>query len=206
LGFYDRHVLPHMISLSCGTRPICKQREKVVPLAEGRVLEVGMGSGLNLPYYDLDNVSHVWGLEPSEGMRLRAQKNLAHSRVDVEWLNLPGEEIPLDDDSADSVLLTFTLCTIPDYSAALAQMHRVLKPGGKLIFCEHGAAPDESVRRWQDRINPLWKKLAGGCNLNRPIPSCLERAGFAVQKLETMYLPGTPKIAGFNYWGFATHG
>jgi ubiquinone/menaquinone biosynthesis C-methylase UbiE len=205
LGFYDRHVLPHLISLSCGTRPICKQREKVVPLAEGRVLEVGMGSGLNLPYYDIDRVSHVWGLEPSEGMRLRAQENLAHSPVDVEWLDLPGEEIPLDDDSADSVLLTFTLCTIPDYSAALAQMHRVLKPGGKLIFCEHGAAPDESVRRWQDRINPLWKKLAGGCNLNRPIPSYLEQAGFAVQKLESMYLPGTPKVAGFNYWGFATH-
>jgi len=205
MGIYDRYVLPHMIGLACGARPIGKQREKVVPLAEGRVLEVGMGTGLNLPYYDADRVTHVWGLEPSEGMRRRAQKNLADSRVDVEWLDLPGEEIPLDDDSADCVLLTFTLCTIPDFEAALAQMHRVLKPGGKLVFCEHGAAPDEAVRRWQDRVNPLWRKLAGGCNLNRPIPSCLEQAGFAIQQLESMYLPSTPRVAGFNYWGFATH-
>jgi ubiquinone/menaquinone biosynthesis C-methylase UbiE len=206
MGFYDRYVLPHLIGLACGTQPIRKQREKVVPLAEGRVLEVGMGSGLNLPYYDSDRVSLIWGLEPSEGMRRRAQKNLARAAVDVEWLDLPGEEIPLEDDSADSVLLTFTLCTIPDFAAALAQMRRVLKPGGKLIFCEHGAAPDASVRQWQDRINPLWKQVAGGCNLNRPIPSCIEQAGFAIQKLETMYLPGTPKVSAFNYWGFATHG
>jgi len=205
MGFYDRYVLPHVIGFACGTPPICKQREKVVPLACGRVLEVGMGAGANLPYYDADRVSHVWGLEPSEGMRRRAQKNLAISAVDVEWLDLPGEEIPLEDDSADSVLVTYTLCTIPDFAAALAQMHRVLKPGGKLIFCEHGAAPDASVRRWQDRINPVWKKFSGGCNLNRPIPSCLERAGFSVLKLESMYLPGTPRVAGFNYWGIATH-
>jgi len=205
LGFYDRYVLPHVIGFACASPPICKQREKVVPQAEGRVLEVGMGAGLNLPYYDVDKVSHVWGLEPSEGMRQRAQKNLARSPVPVEWLDLPGEEIPLEDDSADCVLLTFTLCTIPDFATALAQMHRVLKPGGKLIFCEHGAAPDESTRRWQDRINPLWKKVSGGCNLNRPIPSCLEQAGFAIQNLESMYLPSTPRVAGFNYWGFATH-
>ena len=162
MGFYDRHVLPHVIGFACGAKPIRKQREKVVPLVEGRVLEVGMGSGLNLPYYDVDRVSHVWGLEPSEGMRRRAQQNLSRSAVAVEWLDLPGEEIPLPDDSADSVLLTFTLCTIPDFAAALAQMRRVLKPGGRLVFCEHGAAPEASVRRWQDRINPLWKSLAGG--------------------------------------------
>jgi ubiquinone/menaquinone biosynthesis C-methylase UbiE len=195
-----------MIALACGANPIRKQREKVVPLAEGRVLEVGMGPGLNLPYYDTDRVSHIWGLEPSAGMRERAQKNLARSAIAVEWLDLPGEEIPLDDDSADSVVLTFTLCTIPDFAAALAQMHRVLKPGGKLIFCEHGAAPDASVRRWQDRINPLWAKVSGGCNLNRPIPSHLEQAGFVVRKLESMYLPSTPRVSGFNYWGFATPG
>jgi len=205
MGFYDRHVLPRMIDLACGTGPVGQQRAKVVPLAEGRVLEVGMGSGLNLPYYDVDKVERVWGLEPSEGMRRRAQENLARSRVEVEWLGLPGERIPLADDSADTVLLTFTLCTIPDFETALAQMRRVLKPGGRLLFCEHGIAPDASVRRWQERINPLWKKLAGGCNLNRPIPDCLEHAGFAIQELETMYVPGTPRVAAFNYWGVATH-
>lgn len=206
MGFYERHVLPRMIDLACGTEPVSKQRAKVVPLATGRVLEVGMGSGLNLAHYDAERVEFVWGLEPSEGMRERARRNLAHSPVEVEWLDLPGEEIPLEDDSADTVLLTFTLCTIPDFEAALAQMRRVLKPGGRLLFCEHGEAPDESVQRWQERINPLWRKLAGGCNLNRRIPACLEDAGFAIQELKTMYVPGTPRIAAFNYWGVATHG
>ena len=117
---------------------------------------------------------------------------------------LPGEEVPLDDDSIDTVVLTYTLCTIPDFRTALAQMRRVLKPGGSLLFCEHGEAPDESVRRWQARINPFWKRIAGGCNLNRPIPTCLEDAGFSIAKLETMYLPATPKIAAFNYWGSAS--
>lgn len=205
MGLYERVVLPRMIELACGTGPVGKQREKIVPLAEGRVLEVGMGSGLNLPYYDPDRVERVWGLEPSEGMRRRAQRSLRRAAVDVEWLSLPGEEIPLEDASADTVLLTFTLCTIPDFRTALAQMHRVLKPGGRLLFCEHGVAPDESVRRWQARINPLWRKLAGGCNLNRPIPAYLEQAGFAIQELQSMYLPSTPRIAGFNYWGVATH-
>jgi ubiquinone/menaquinone biosynthesis C-methylase UbiE len=180
------------------------QREKIVPQAQGRVLEVGMGSGHNIPFYDPARVDFVWGLEPSEGMRVRAQKRLAESPFEVKWLDLPGEEIPLDDDSADTVLLTFTLCTIPDFRAALAQMRRVLKPGGRLLFAEHGAAPDADVRKWQDRINPIWKKMAGGCNINREIPEALEEAGFEIHELETMYLPSTPSIAAFQYWGYAT--
>jgi len=203
MGFYDRYVLPHMIILTCGAPPIAKQRRKIVPLARGRVLEVGMGSGLNLSFYNPADVELVYGLEPSAGMRQKAQPNLAKSPVKVEWLDLPGEEVPLDDESVDTVVLTFTLCTIPDFRRALAQMRRVLKRDGQLVFCEHGEAPDESVRRWQERINPLWKKIAGGCNLNRPIPTCLEQAGFRVEQLETMYLPGTPRFAGFNYWGRA---
>lgn len=206
MGFYENHVLPRVIDFACGQEPIANQRQKVVPKAEGRVLEVGMGSGLNLPFYDPTRVELVWGLEPSEGMRRRAQARLAEAAVAVEWIDLPGEEIPLDDASADTVLLTYTLCTIPDFRAALAQMRRVLKPGGRLLFCEHGAAPDVGVRRWQDRINPVWKKLAGGCNINREVPQALEAAGFAVRDLETMYLPKTPKIAAFQYWGYATHG
>ena len=177
MGLYERYVLPHMINVACGAPPVLKQREKVVPLAEGRVLEIGMGSGINLSFYDPQN---------------------------VEWLDLPGEEVPLDDASVDTVVLTYTLCTIPDFRAALAQMRRVLKPGGTLLFCEHGEAPDPDIRKWQGRINPLWKKVAGGCNLNRPIPGCLEEAGFSIGSLETMYVPNTPKIAAFNYWGRAS--
>jgi ubiquinone/menaquinone biosynthesis C-methylase UbiE len=203
MGFYDQTILPFMIDKACSAPPVLKQRAKVVPLAEGRVLEVGMGSGINLAFYDPARVERVFGLEPSEGMRRKAQRNLAASPVAVEWLDLPGEQIPLDDDSVDTVLLTFTLCTIPDFRTALAGMRRVLRPGGRLLFCEHGEAPDAGIRKWQARINPIWKKIAGGCNLNRPIPACLEEAGFEIGKLETMYVPNTPKIAAFNYWGHA---
>jgi ubiquinone/menaquinone biosynthesis C-methylase UbiE len=204
MGFYADRILPFVIDAGCGSPPILKQRQKVVPHAVGRVLEIGMGSGLNLQYYDPGKVEFVFGLEPSQGMRRKAQKNLDASPVEVRWLDLPGEEVPLDDDSIDTVVLTYTLCTIDDFQGALAQMRRVLKPGGTLLFCEHGEAPDESVRRWQARINPVWKMVAGGCNLNRPIPACLENGGFKIAKLESMYVPSTPKIAAFNYWGSAS--
>ncbi|WP_372764147.1 class I SAM-dependent methyltransferase [Litorivivens sp.] len=204
MSFYEQHILPHVIDLACGDKVIMDERSSLLGAAEGRVLEVGMGSGLNLRYYNPDKVDFVWGLEPSEGMRKKARKNLARSPVQVEWLGLPGEEIPLDNHSADTVVLTFTLCTIPDWQAALKQMHRVLKPGGRLLFCEHGAAPDESVARWQDRINPVWKKVAGGCHLNRRIPELLAQGGFTIGDLQMDYLPKTPRIAGFRYKGYAT--
>jgi ubiquinone/menaquinone biosynthesis C-methylase UbiE len=204
MGFYENHVLPRLIDAACATPPILKQREKVVPHAVGRVLEVGMGPAINIPFYDASQVEMVWGLEPSEGMRIKAAPRIAKAPFPIEWLSLPGEEIPLEDDAADTVLLTFTLCTIPDFATALAQMRRVLKPGGKLLFAEHGAAPDESTRKWQDRINPLWKRLAGGCNINREIPQAIEAAGFKIEELDTMYLPGGPKVAAFQYWGAAT--
>jgi ubiquinone/menaquinone biosynthesis C-methylase UbiE len=135
-------------------------------------------------------------------MRKKARRNLGRAPFEVRLLDLPGEEIPLDDNSVDTVLLTYTLCTIPDWHHALQQMRRVLKTGGKLVFCEHGLAPDKQVRKWQDRVNPFWKKVAGGCHLNRPIPDYIEEGGFTIQRLETGYLPG-PKFAGFNYWGVA---
>jgi SAM-dependent methyltransferase len=203
MGFYDDRILPHVINLACGSKPIRYQRRKVVPQAQGRVLEVGMGSGLNLDYYDPSKVEFVWGLEPSRGMRRKAESRLASAPFEVKWLDLPGEQIPLEDNSADTVLLTYTLCTIPDWRTALEGMRRVLKPGGKLIFCEHGEAPDESVRRWQARINGMWGAIAGGCNLNRPVPRFLEEGGFRVTELETMYVPGTPRVAAFTYWGTA---
>ena len=202
MSFYEDHCLPHLINLACNTKPVRKQRAKVVPLARGRVLEVGMGSGLNLPFYARDQIELVWGLEPAEGMRRKAAPAVASAPFEVRWLGLPGEEIPLDDNSADTVLLTYTLCTIPAWQQALQQMRRVLKPDGQLVFCEHGAAPDDGTRTWQRRLNPVWKRLAGGCHLNRPIPDYLRQAGFKIETLEERYIPG-PRIASYNYWGIA---
>ena len=203
MGFYDRHILPKVLNWGCGTEPVQKQRQKVVPLAEGRVLEIGIGSGLNLPYYDAEKVERVIGLDPAEEMLSYAKRKSGSVPFTVDYLALQGESIPLAPKSVDTVLVTYTLCTIPDATAALEGMRRVLKRSGRLIFCEHGKAPDEAVRRWQDRLNPLWRRIGGGCNLNRDIPALIEAAGFGIDNLETMYLPRTPRFAGFNYWGSA---
>jgi ubiquinone/menaquinone biosynthesis C-methylase UbiE len=205
MGFYDRKILPFLIDKACGIGPIQAQRRIVVPQARGEVLEIGMGSGLNLPFYDSAAVSKVWGLEPSAEMREKAAKVAAKAAVPVSFLDLPGEEIPLDDSTVDTVLVTYTLCTIPEVAAALRQMRRVLKPDGKLIFCEHGQAPDASVRRWQDRLDPIWGKFSGGCHLNRPIDALVKQAGFEIEALDTGYI-ASPKFAGFNYWGTARIG
>jgi ubiquinone/menaquinone biosynthesis C-methylase UbiE len=202
MRFYDRHVLPWITDFACSSNPNMKQREKVVPLAEGEVLEIGMGSGLNLPYYDSGKVRKVYGLEPSEGMRQLAHRKLERSKLEVEIIDLPGEEIPLESQSIDTVVLMYTLCTIPDAPKALRGMQRVLRPGGKLLFCEHGIAPDLGVRRWQNRINPTWRRLSGGCNLNRDIPRLLEASGFRVIVDERMYIPGL-RFLSYNYWGTA---
>jgi ubiquinone/menaquinone biosynthesis C-methylase UbiE len=202
MSFYEKHCLPHIINFACGMKAIREQRELVVPLARGRVLEVGMGPGLNIPYYNKDHVDMVWGLEPSEGMRDKAQSNISKAPFNVELLDLPGEEIPLDNNSVDTVLLTFTLCTIPDWGKALEQMRRVLKPGGELVFCEHGKAPDKKIQVWQDRINPYWNKFAGGCNLNRPIPELIEKTGFKIQRVDSQYKPG-PKPLNYFFNGIA---
>ena len=202
MGFYDRHILPHVINLACGVKPIRYQRQKVVPQAEGCVLEVGIGSGLNLPFYDAAKVDKLWGLEPAPEIRRMAEKKAAGSPFPVEFIDLPGETIPLDRASVDTVVITYTLCTIPDAVRALVEMRRVLKPGGQLLFAEHGRAPDATVRRWQDRLTPIWKRIGGGCHLNRDIPELLRQGGFAVDRLETMYLPG-PRPMTFNYWGAA---
>lgn len=202
MTWYEERVLPSLINLACSIKPARKQREKIVPRATGDVLEIGFGSGLNLPYYDRDKVRHVWGLEPSAGMRRLARKAIARSSLEVELIDLPGEEIPLDDDSVDTVLVTYTLCTIPEVAEALRGMRRVLKPQGRLLFCEHGKAPDSSVQKWQDRLNPAWKKIAGGCNMNREIVAELEEAGFLIEDDNRMYLPGVKALT-YNYWGAA---
>jgi ubiquinone/menaquinone biosynthesis C-methylase UbiE len=202
MGFYDERILPHIINKLCSSSPNQKQRQKIVPLATGRVLEIGFGSGLNLPFYDADKVEKVWGLEPSAGMRAKAGPLIEASTLDIELIDLPGEEIPLDANSADTVLVTYSLCTIPDAIAALEGMRRVLKPGGRLLFCEHGRAPDDDVVRWQNRANPVWRKISGGCNMNRDIPSLLEAGGFKIETDERMYIPGL-RVLCYNYWGTA---
>jgi len=203
MGWYEERVLPRFINLACSTKPTRKQREKIIPLARGDVLEVGIGSGLNLPYYEQDNVRKIWGLEPSEGMRKLAEKKLVDSTLDLEFIDLPGEEIPLEDNSVDTVVVTYTLCTIPDAGKALEGMRRVLKKDGCLLFTEHGQAPDEDVRRWQRRLNPAWSFVAGGCNMNRDIPKLITDAGFRLNNDERMYIPG-PRVLSYNYWGRAS--
>jgi ubiquinone/menaquinone biosynthesis C-methylase UbiE len=202
MGIYQKHFLPRLVHLACDSKPTMKQREKIVPLAEGRVLEIGIGSGLNLPFYAPDRIKHLWGLDPSREMWALAQKQLSGLDFDIEFIEAPAEGIPLEDSAADTVVITYTLCTIPDVHSALQEARRVLKPGGRLVFCEHGLAPDERVRKWQNRLNPLWKRIGGGCNLNRPIPELIEQGGFRIRGMESMYIPGW-KPASFDYWGTA---
>ncbi len=202
MGLYDTYVLPHLIGLACGSDDVAAQRRKVVPLATGRVLEVGIGPALNLPFYNRSAVELVWGLEPSEAMRRKAAAAIEASDVDVRWIGVRGEDIPLDDHSVDSVVLTYTLCTIRDPEAALAQIRRVLKPDGRLLFAEHGEAPEESVRTWQRRIDPVWTRLAGGCHITRPILPMIEAAGFELIDTQSAYVGG-PKVASFQSWGTA---
>ncbi len=203
MGFYNRHLLPLLIEYGMRAEPVRRQRQKIVPLATGRVLEVGIGSGHNLAFYDPAKVERVIGLDPSAELRVRAEERVGEVAFPVEFIGREAEDIPLADASVDTVVVTYTLCTIPDVERALASMRRVLKPGGKLFYCEHGRAPDISVRKWQDRLNPLWGLVSGGCNINRNVPKLLEDAGLQVHEIDTIYLPG-PRPFTFNYWGRAS--
>ena len=201
-GWYEWYVLPYLIDIACGIKPVRRQRQKVVPLAHGQVLEIGIGTGLNLEHYDKAKVERIVGLDPGRQMHRLARKRVTRAGLAVELAGLSAEQIPYPDGNFDTVVVTYSLCTIPDARAALREMRRVLKPGAKLIFCEHGLAPDASVRRWQDRLAPLWAKLAGGCRLNRDIPGLLKEGGFHSADLQSMYLPG-PRPLTYNYWGTA---
>ena len=203
MSLYEKYVLPKFLNCACGSKPVARQREKVVPLAEGRVLEIGIGSGLNLPFYDKTKVDEIWGLDPSEELSEMARTVARHEGMKVNFISSGAEEIPLPDDHFDSVLITYTMCTIPEVIRANTEIRRVLKEQGKMIFCEHGVAPDDNIRKWQKRINPFWGKIAGGCNINRNIPSLIQESGFDIVEMEEMYLPNTPKIAGYNFWGYA---
>ena len=203
MSLYEKYVLPKFLNCACGSKPVARQREKVVPLAEGKVLEIGIGSGLNLPFYDKTKVDEIWGLDPSEELSEMARAVAIQEGMEVNFISSGAEEIPLPDDHFDSVLITYTMCTIPEVMRANTEIRRVLKNQGKMIFCEHGAAPDDNIRKWQKRINPFWGKIAGGCNINRNIPSLIQESGFDIIEMEEMYLPNTPKIAGYNFWGYA---
>jgi ubiquinone/menaquinone biosynthesis C-methylase UbiE len=201
-NWYERHVLPYLIDIVCGMKAVQRQRHRVIPLAQGQVLEVGIGTGLNLEHYNRAKVTKVVGLDPGLEMLSLAQKRLEKIGVPVELVSLSAEKIPFEAGTFETVVVTYSLCTIPDPVVALKEMRRILKPGGKLIFCEHGLAPDPSVRRWQTRLTPLWSKLAGGCHLNRDIPALIKEAEFQSTDMKTMYLPG-PRPLTYNYWGTA---
>ncbi len=202
---WERYVVPNLIACACSTKPVMKQREKIVPQAEGVVLELGCGSGTNFSLYDAGKVTKLYALEPSPGMMVKAKRTAGALGIgkSIEFLETGAESIPLPDNSVDTVVITFVLCTIPDWEGALRETKRVLKPGGKVLFSEHGLAPDEGVSKWQRRIEPVWKPLAGGCHLTRDTLQLLKGAGFEPDGAETMYLPNTPKIAGFVSWGSA---
>jgi len=203
LGLYNKYILPKVLNCACGSKPINYQRNKIVPLAEGVVLDIGIGSGLNIPFYNKSKIKYLYGLDPSKELieiaKLLADKNL----LKIEFLECGAENIPLLDNSIDTVLITYTMCTIPDVTLSISEIRRVLKNNGKLLFCEHGLAPDPNIVKWQKRINPIWNKIAGGCNLNRNIPELITSSGFKISNMEEMYLPNTPKFAGYNYWGVA---
>jgi len=203
MGLWSRHVLPRIIDCACGLKGVGELRAEVVPRARGRVLEIGFGTGHNLRWYDPARVERVIGLEPAEEMLDRARRRSAEAPFPVEHLALAGEEIPLDPESVDTVVVTFTLCSIPEPERALEGMRRVLRPGGELLFCEHGRAPEAGVERWQRRLTPLWRRAFGGCHLDRDVPALLRRGGFAVESLKTGYMEDGPRIASFTYRGAA---
>jgi ubiquinone/menaquinone biosynthesis C-methylase UbiE len=205
VGVYTEHFLPRFQDLAMRRKGTRQPRARVCADLQGDVLEVGFGTGLNAPYYP-SGVTRIMAVEPSAVCMKIARRRIAGSPVPVDTAGLTGERLEVDSESVDAVLSTWTLCTIPNLAAALAEMRRVLKPGGALHFVEHGHAPDRKVERWQQRFEPMNKRLAGGCHLTRRIPDLIEQAGFAVDRLDTYYMEGEPRPFGYTYEGRATKG
>jgi SAM-dependent methyltransferase len=205
MGLYVDHLLPRIINVACATKATQPLRRRVCEGLAGEVVELGFGSGLNVPFYP-GSVARVAAVEPADlGWKL-ADKRVGASRVPVERSGLDGQSLPFADDSFDAALSTWTLCTIPDVAAALREVHRVLKPGGTLHFVEHGLAPDEPVRRWQRRLEPVQKRVFGGCHLTRPVVALITAAGFTVTELDVFYDDSSPKPLGANSLGVARAG
>jgi ubiquinone/menaquinone biosynthesis C-methylase UbiE len=200
MGFYNEVIVPRLCDLAMRNGYLVPYRERVIGAAEGRVIEIGIGSGKNLPFYR-PPVQQVLGLEPAPALIAMARR-APHPGMPVHFIEGSAEAIPLDDHSVDTVVTTWTLCSIPQAATALAEMRRVLRPSGKLLFAEHGLAPDKNVRRWQNWLTPAWKRLGGGCHLNRPIRSMIEDSGFQLDRIATGYMPG-PKPMTFMYEGSA---
>ena len=201
MGLYDKYILPKFLNCACSSNPINYQRQKIVPLAKGKVLDIGIGSGLNIPFYNSNKIDRVIGIDPSHELIELAKELANDSKASIELVIGSAESIPYPDNFFDTVLVTYTMCTIPNVAIANKEMWRVLKDDGRLIFCEHGLAPDKKISKWQNRIDPFWGKIAGGCHLNRDIQKLITDAGFSFESLDKMYIPSTPKFAGYNYWG-----
>jgi ubiquinone/menaquinone biosynthesis C-methylase UbiE len=202
MGFYEDHVLPHLVNVAMSTKGVRDERRRCLEAVSGEVLEIGFGTGLNLPFYPA-GVTKVVGVDPSTTSARLARKRIAASSFPVEIVGLSAERLPVDDGSVMTVVSTFTLCTIPDVSQALRDVRRVLRPGGRLHFVEHGRSDDERVRRWQTRLNGVQKKVFGGCHLDRPMAELIARAGLEIERLENDYLEGAPKFGGYLYRGVA---
>ena len=201
MGFYRERIVPYLIYLSMRQEALAAYRERVVPGAAGRILEIGIGSGINLRYYG-DRAEHVIGLDPSAKLLAMSVETDRRSGLSVELVKGSAEMIPIEDKTIDTVLTTWTLCSISDVNRALSEMRRVLKPNGRLLFVEHGLSPEDKVRRWQNRLNPVWKRVTGGCNLNRAIAQLIEVAGFRIERIDTGYMKG-PRPMTFMYEGSA---
>jgi SAM-dependent methyltransferase len=202
MGCYEKQVLPRILNATCGVKTIEPLRGRVCAGLAGDIVEIGFGSGLNVPFYPAA-VTRVAAVEPSDvGWRLAGER-LRAARVPVQRSGLDGQSLPFADGSYDAALSTWTLCSIPDVAAALGEVRRVLKPGGTLHFLEHGLAPDERVRRWQRRLDPLHRRLVGGCHLTRPIADLVTAAGFAITGLDVFYQEGTANVTGADSLGTA---
>src|SRR5262245_40919445 len=203
MSFYRDHVYPHLVSMLGNPKPIRDIRQQILPAARGTVLEIGVGPGVNFAHYDPDKVSKLYALEPNPGMVRLAEQQRRRTKLDVEFLGLPGERIPLADATVDTVVSTFTFCTIPGVVAAIQGIARVLRPGGRLIFFEHGLSPDPRLRRWQKLAEPVLYRVFSGCHLTRDIPALLAQGGFQIEKMETAYLASFPKSWAHCWWGAA---
>ena len=203
MGLYSKYILPKLIDWACRQKPSAKQREKVIPLATGKVLEIGAGSGLNLPFYEKQNIRHLTVVEPALEVWQRNKVDTSTLGFEFTFVQAFAEELPLESNAFDTVVITYSLCTIKNTDRALDEVKRVLKPGGKLLFNEHGKAPDASVFQWQNRLDPIWQQFSGGCSLHKNIPELIKARGFIIHTLESMYVPGW-KPASYNYWGVAT--
>ena len=205
-GFYTRNIAPYLVHGACALGVITEQRQKIVPMATGDVLEVGIGSGLNIPHYDASKVRSVIGIDPDPKMYEIGRSRRENAGFALEVLQESAEDMPLESASIDTALVTYTFCSIPNPDRALGEIRRVLKPSGKLLFCEHGRSTNPGTALWQDRFNPIWKRLAGGCNINRNMAELISGAGFNIDELKNYSLAGTPGIVGFHYRGSASVG